>query len=227
MSAGPPDNPLAPAEVTLLVIAKEPAPGKAKTRLAPALGEEGAAAVAEAALADTLEAVSAVRPKRPLVLALDGDPGAWLPPGFEIIAQRGTGLAQRLAAAFEDVGRPAFLVGMDTPQIDAATIEAACEQLCRPGNDAVIGLAPDGGWWGLGLRVPDGRVFEGVPMSHERTGAAQIEAMIALGLRHAELAQLRDVDTIEDARAVAAQAPGSRFAEALGRLATSRSGSER
>lgn len=207
-----------PAAVTLLVIAKEPAPGKAKTRLAPALGPEGAAALAEAALADTLAAVAAVRPERRLLLALDGDPGAWLPAGFEIVAQRGTGLAERLAGAFEDAAGPAFLVGMDTPQVGATTIAAACETLCRPGVDAVIGRAGDGGWWGLGLREPDRRVFAGVPMSEGHTGAMQVESLRALGLRFEELEQLDDVDTIDDAHRVAAAIPGSRFARTLERL---------
>ena len=51
------------------------------------------------------------------VLVFDGDGERWLPPGFELIPQRGDGLAERLAAAFEDVGEPALLVGMDTPQL--------------------------------------------------------------------------------------------------------------
>lgn len=221
-----PGGAIDPVEIALLVIAKQPVPGKAKTRLAPALGETGAAEAAEAALADTLAAVVAAGDGRRLVLALDGDPGTWLPPGFEIVAQRGTGLAERLAAAFADTGGPAFLIGMDTPQIEAAAIESACQRLAEAGTDAVIGLADDGGWWGLGLRRPDPKVFEGVPMSEEHTGAAQLEALRSLGLRYAELDGMRDVDTIEDARAVAADAPASRFAAALARLDVAAAGSE-
>ena len=56
------------------------------------------------------------------VLALDGTPGAWLPPGFDVIAQRGGGLDERLAAAFADTHArprrlPMVLIGMDTPQV--------------------------------------------------------------------------------------------------------------
>ena len=215
---------LDPEQVTLLVIAKEPVPGRAKTRLAPALGDPGAAAVAEAALADTLAAVAAVEPSRRKVLALDGDPGAWLPPGFEIVRQRGTGLGERLAGAFEDVAGPAFLIGMDTPQIRTSTIVAACESLAAPGTDAVIGRAEDGGWWGLGLRRPDREVFAGVPMSEPHTGAAQVESLRALGLRYSELEVYRDVDTIEDARAISASVPDSRFARTLAALSVPEGG---
>lgn len=219
-SAGP-----TPGEVTLLVIAKEPAPGRAKTRLQPALGEAGAARAAAAALADTLAAVAAAGPDAARrVVALDGEPGGWLPDGFEVIPQRGSGLGERLGAAFEDVGGPAFLVGMDTPQLSPATIEDACRALCEPGTDAVIGLAGDGGWWGLGLRSPDPGVFEGVPMSDERTGELQLESLRRHGLSYTELGRMRDVDTIEDARAVAAEAPDSRFARTLEELAAEAAG---
>jgi rSAM/selenodomain-associated transferase 1 len=207
-------GPIDPAEITVIVIAKEPLPGRAKTRLAPALGEGGAALLAEAALADTLAAVAA-GPRRSLLLALDGTPGPWLPPGFEVTPQRGEGLAERLGAAFEDAGGPALLLGMDTPQISAGMIEEACETLSRPGTDAVIGLARDGGWWSLGLRRPDRRAFEGVPMSEEHTGAAQLASLAGLGLAVARLPELIDVDTIDDAHDVAAQVPDSRFAVTL------------
>src|SRR5204862_7452342 len=80
----------------LVVMAKEPLPGRVKTRLCPPLQPEQAAALAEAALADTLAAV-AWTPARRRVLVLDGSPGPWLRPGFEVIEQRGDGLAERLA----------------------------------------------------------------------------------------------------------------------------------
>ena len=88
----------------LLVIAKEPVPGRVKTRLTPPCTPEQAAALARAALEDTLAAALAVDREIRRVLVLDGEPGTWAPDGFELIAQRGEGLAERLAAAFEDAG---------------------------------------------------------------------------------------------------------------------------
>jgi rSAM/selenodomain-associated transferase 1 len=216
----PPAGHVSPSvsEVSLIVIAKEPLPGRAKTRLIPELGADGAAAVAAACLADTLWAV-AEAPARRRVLVLDGEPGPWLPDaGFEVIAQREGGLATRLAGAFEDSGaHPAVLVGMDTPQITAGLLTDASAALLADGVDAVLGPASDGGYWAIGLRGGPAGVFAGVPMSAEDTGERQRDRLRALGLRWTELEQLRDIDTADDARAVAAVAPWTRFAQAFHR----------
>jgi rSAM/selenodomain-associated transferase 1 len=197
----------------LAVIAKAPVPGRSKTRLCPPCTPDEAAALAEAALRDTLAALLAVPGAARRVLVLDGTPGAWLPDGVEVIAQRGEGLAQRLAAAFDDIGGPAFLVGMDTPQVTASNLTTGLQALQR--HRAALGLAPDGGYWGIGLRAPAPAAFAGVPMSSPHTGTVQLARLRALGLRPARLAMLRDVDLVADARAVAAQAPRSRFAAAF------------
>jgi uncharacterized protein len=205
----------------LLVIAKAPAPGRSKTRLCPPCSPQEAAGLAEAALRDTLEAVAATpAPRR--VLVLEGEPGAWAPAGFEVIAQRGRGLDERLAAAFEDAGAPALLVGMDTPQLLPTHLAAGQRALADPAVDAVLGPAPDGGYWAIGLRAADRAVFEGVPMSTAATGAAQAARLRELGLRYAELPPLRDVDIFADALAVAAERPDSRFAAALARVEAGR-----
>ncbi len=143
-----------PAGASLIVIAKEPREGHAKTRLIPALGAAGAAAVARACLEDTLWAV-AETPAAERVLVLDGEPGDWLPEagGFRVLRQRDGDLGARLAGAFADSGAaPAVLVGMDTPQVNAGLLGEAIERLCAPGIDAVLGPAADGGYWAIGLR---------------------------------------------------------------------------
>jgi rSAM/selenodomain-associated transferase 1 len=200
--------------VALLVIAKAPLPGRAKTRLCPPCSALQAAALAEAALLDTLEAVART-PTHRRVMVFDGDGDRWRPPGFELISQRGDGLARRLAAAFEDVGEPALLVGMDTPQLTPELLAEGIEALRGPGVDAVLGPAPDGGYWSVGLKRAPRAVFDGIPMSASSTCAEQRARIRSLGLRLHEQSPLRDVDTIEDARAVARDAPGSRFARAL------------
>jgi uncharacterized protein len=201
----------------LIVIAKEPRAGRAKTRLCPPCTPAQAAALAEAALADTLAAVAGV-PAARRVLALDGEPGAWPPGGYEVVAQRGDGLDERLGHAFADVGGPALLIGMDTPQVTAALLVRALHRLLADGVDAVLGPAPDGGFWALGLRRPDPALLSGVPMSTAWTGRAPRERLLAHGLSVAPLPALRDVDRIADARAVAAAAPHGRFALALAGL---------
>ncbi len=205
---------ISPADLTLIVIAKEPAPGRSKTRLCPPLRSPEAAAIAEAALADTLETVAST-PARRRLLALDGRPGRWLPSGFEVVPQVGGGLDARLAGAFDAAAAPALLVGMDTPQLTVELLSTAALALCGEGVEAVIGPADDGGYWAIGLRRPRRDAFIGVPMSVPDTAAAQRRRLSALGLHPTEVETLRDVDTIADAEAVAALCPDSRFAAAL------------
>ena len=192
-------------DTTLLVIAKQPLPGRVKTRLVPPCTPGQAAVLAEAALADTLHTVLAT-PARRRVLVLDGEPGPWLPPGFDIAPQCAGGLDERLADAFASVPGPALLIGMDTPQL-------------TPGLLRVDWEVADGGFWALGLRVPDPALVRGVPMSTAHTGASQRARLHAAGLRVADLPLLRDVDTAADAVSVARQAPWSRFAARVRELA--------
>ncbi len=187
----------------LLIMAKAPVPGRVKTRLCPPCSPEEAAAVAQAALADTLDAVAACGADR-RILALDGEPGEWLPRGFEVIAQQGDGFDRRLGAAWSHAGGPGFQVGMDTPQVTATDLNDALAALDRPGDAAVLGPALDGGWWGIGMLRPHPRAFAGVPMSSSATGEAQRVRLESLGMEVTMLAQQRDIDTYADLMAVAA-----------------------
>jgi rSAM/selenodomain-associated transferase 1 len=205
----------AAAEVAIVVIAKAPQPGRSKTRLCPPCTPAQAAALAAAALADTLAAVAAT-PARRRVLALDGGLDH-VPAGFDVVGQRGAGLGERLGHALSVAGGPALVVGMDTPQLTAPALTHVAERLIQGDVDAVLGPAFDGGYWTIGLRSPDPAAFEGVPMSTERTCAAQKRRLVQLGLVVATLPRLRDVDTIDDARAVARDCPDTAFATALAR----------
>ncbi|GAA1962535.1 hypothetical protein GCM10009738_42250 [Kitasatospora viridis] len=218
---------LAAPPPTLLVIAKAPVPGRVKTRLTPPCTPEQAAALAEAALTDTLETLSAVPAGRRL-LVLDGAPGSWLPPGWQVVPQAGGGLDERLAAAFAHAARlapdaPALLVGMDTPQLTAQALAEPLAAAHRAGVDAWYGPAADGGFWALGLARPTerlaARLLLGVPMSDPGTGTALLGRLAEQGLTVSQLPQLTDVDTVRDAHEVAAAAPGSRFAARLRSIA--------
>jgi rSAM/selenodomain-associated transferase 1 len=204
-------------DLTLLVIAKTPVPGRVKTRLTPQVTPWQACTLAVAALHDTL-AVVASAPARRRLLVLDGEPGRWIPAAFEVVPQVGGGLADRLAGAFALVDGPAFLVGMDTPQL---TVEDLWPDGGTGVSDAVIGPAEDGGYWGIGMREPRPEVFAGVPMSTPRTGELQRESLRRHGFEVSELRRLRDVDTMHDARAVASLAPSTRFAAAFRQLRAS------
>jgi len=199
------------------VMAKEPLPGRVKTRLCPPCSAIEAATIAAASLADTLEAVAACGADR-LVLALDGRPGPWLPAGFEVVAQVEGTFAERLDAAWTWAGGPGLQIGMDTPQISAELLDASLARLLDPGVDAVLGPALDGGWWAIGLHRHHPGLFEGIPMSTRDTGRRQAARLRELGLSTAWLPALRDLDTMADAEALAAQCPASRTAAAVERV---------
>ncbi|HET9770587.1 MAG TPA: DUF2064 domain-containing protein [Acidimicrobiia bacterium] len=207
-----------PRSPHVLVMAKEPRPGRVKTRLCPACSPEEAAAVAEAALADTLAAVAACGAPRK-ILALDGEPGAWLPPGFDVVRQRGDDFNQRLVEAWNAAGGPGLQLGMDTPQVTAPELDELLTRLDTA--DAVLGHAFDGGWWVIGWRGADpAAMFSGVPMSTANTGRAQEARILALGLRLHRAAPKRDIDTLDDLATVARDFPRlrtARLARALAR----------
>lgn len=200
---------------TLAVIAKVPVAGRVKTRLCPPCTPAQAARLARASLQDVLGAMAACPAARRAVV-LDGPRPPWIPDGFAVLAQRGDGLAERLANAFEDLGGPALIVGMDTPQLTVRDLQRAWAAL--DGHDAVLGPALDGGYWCIGLRRPERRVFEDVPMSSPATAARQLARLHALGWSVGDARPLRDVDTFADALHVARLAPGSRFARELALL---------
>ena len=196
---------------SVLVIAKEPLPGKVKTRLTPPFTPTQASELATAAIADTLATASAVDADRH-VLVLDGAPGSWVPGGWEVLAQSDGDLDRRLTAAFVAVAGlgPAVLVGMDTPQVRPEQVS-----VFDPDRfDACLGLAADGGYWALGFRDPADAalVIPGVPMSQDDTGAHQLDRLLVGGLRVQMLDELIDVDTAVEARDVALAAPGTVFA---------------
>ncbi|PSK97577.1 hypothetical protein CLV30_12269 [Haloactinopolyspora alba] len=196
----------------VLVVAKAPEPGRSKTRLCPPCTPADAARIAEASLADTLEAVAGCGAER-RILALDGPPGPWLPPGFEVVPQVSGPFGQRLAAAWEHAGGPGFQIGMDTPQLTPGLLDDVLAQVTE--DDALLGPADDGGWWGLGLRRWRPGVFDGVAMSTAHTGFDQYTRLTELGLTVRMLPTVRDLDTAPDAEGIAMLAPASRTAHAV------------
>lgn len=199
----------------LTIIAKAPEPGQVKTRLCPPCTARQAAEIAAAALADTLDAVDstvaavlATGCVRRVVL-LDGPRGSWIPDGYDVITQRGDGLAERLANGFDDLG-PGVVVGMDTPAAGRWLADALAA--VAAGSD-VIGLASDGGYWVIGLARTDPRVFAGIPMSGSHSGLAQLRRLHELGRPVRMLPMARDLDDEADLRALARSDDPGRLAD--------------
>lgn len=204
---------------TVLVVAKAPVPGLAKTRIAATIGDEAAAHIAAAALLDTLTTATAVG--WPVVVAMTGDLSravradeirAALEP-LRVIPQRGEGLGERLANAHADAADDAGViqVGMDTPQLLVADYLDAGRTVEL--GSIVIGPAVDGGWWLLGLPDPAlAHVLAGVGMSQDDTGARTEEA---LGGDVIRLRTINDMDTWDDAVSIARDIPISQLAAAV------------
>ncbi|WP_332642740.1 TIGR04282 family arsenosugar biosynthesis glycosyltransferase [Aeromicrobium sp.] len=207
------------SEPTLLIVAKAPVPGLAKTRIAATIGNAAAADLAAAALLDTL--TTAIEVGWPVVVAMTGDLGqaaradqiASALAGCRVISQRGGSLGERLAHAHvdADVGRGVVQVGMDTPQLGVSDYLAAGDAL-RSGFP-VIGPAADGGWWLLGLAdSAEAHGLKRVAMSQGDTGTQTEDA---LGGEVVRLRVVRDMDTWDDALAIAKESRTSRLAHAV------------
>ena len=207
--------------VTLLVVAKAPEPGRAKTRLAATVGDRVAADIAAAALLDTLDAVAAA-PVAARVVALTGDLDAAAGgteirrrlESFTVIEQRGGNFADRLANAHADAagGLPVLQIGMDTPQVTADLLAGCAGRLLD--SPAVLGLACDGGWWVLGVRTPAmAECLRGIPMSQPDTGKLTLKALRDNGIDVIGVERLADFDVVDDVAMVRdACGPASRFA---------------
>jgi len=193
----------------LAVIAKEPAAGLAKTRLAPALGDHGAAMVAAALLTDTLATVAVVGAEPWLCFAPEAARGrmAALAPAFRLLPQAGGDLADRLAAcasALHAAGATRLaIVGADTPHLPAAWYQVAFALLDHV--DIVLGPALDGGYYLIAIDAatgpPPAELFTGVPMGTDLVLGETLRRAECLRLRTCLLPRLRDLDRIEDLEA--------------------------
>jgi glycosyltransferase A (GT-A) superfamily protein (DUF2064 family) len=210
--------------VVVLVVAKAPVPGQAKTRLAAGVGDRAAADIAAAALLDTLDAVAAANVQARVVAltgSLDqasaGDEIRSRLSDFIVVPQRGAGFADRLANAHADAaeaagGLPVLQIGMDTPQVTADLVGECARDLLAA--DAVLGMARDGGWWVLGVMdATMADCLRTIPMSRSDTGLVTLAALGDTGIDVSLVPTLADVDTVDDIEPVRrACPPGGRFA---------------
>lgn len=191
-------------EAALVVMAKAPLPGRAKTRLIPALGAVGAARLQ----AELLRAIVGI-----LLQARLCPVQIWCEPGtghpdFAALAgedarletQHGADLGERMANAARkalDTARYAAIIGTDVPELDPAYVESALRAL-RAGRDAVLGPVEDGGYCLLGLRRVEDALFRGIAWSRPQVAEETRRRLRALGWVFEELPMLWDVDRPED-----------------------------
>jgi hypothetical protein len=188
----------------ILIFAKAPVPGQVKTRLIPALGEEGAARLAQRMLLDTWQAASQVAgAEAELCLAPEHDHPDWagrLPPRARRWSAQGEGdLVARLSRAAERVlgsGDKVIFIGTDCPDLGPERLAAACRALET--HDAVMLPAEDGGYVLLGLARYHPLIFSGILMGGADVARETAERVKALGWSLQVGDTLRDIDEPED-----------------------------
>ncbi len=183
----------------LHIFARWPEPGEAKTRLIPAFGADGAAAIYTKLLAHTV----AVAKDSELDFTVRTTGAA--PERFRqafgddvTFTDQGDG---DLSAKLSRVPAPAIVIGSDCPGLTPALLRAARDTLARTdgGQEAmVIGPARDGGYYLLGFTEDAGFAFADMAWSTDTVFAETVRRFVARGIRPAILPELSDVDTADD-----------------------------
>lgn len=196
----------------LIIFARYPAPGYAKTRLIPALGDAGAARLQDVLTRHTLQQAADLTGRRHIDVEVrcTGGPVAAMRERYGatfVYADQGDGdLGERLARAAADAARsgcPAVVIGTDCPGITAELLESAFDALAN--HDVVLGPALDGGYYLIGFRRFARELFENIPWSTPDVLALTCRASERAGLTCAKLGRLADVDVPEDLPACESQ----------------------
>jgi len=205
------------ARAAIIVFARAPQPGRAKTRLVPRLGEWGAARLqmrlarhalrtVQAARCGALELHGSPRGRHPLLRRMARDARATLH------GQRGRDLGERMLTAVTRAlrrHRAVILIGTDCPALRSSDLRGAARALAG-GCDAVLAPAEDGGYPLIGLRRVSPRLFEGIAWGGADVFARTAERLERLGWRWRRLRTLWDVDRPEDLDRLGARARSRR-----------------
>ncbi len=183
----------------IAVFAKVPQAGAVKTRLIPALGAEGAAALQARLITRTLATAHAV-PDASVTLWLSGPIESWaVPPGQRWEVQRGADLGARMHQTFLATlarSRVCVLIGTDCPALHPAHLLRAFSELEQ--HDVVVVPAEDGGYVLIALKAPQPALFEGIEWGRPTVLQATRARIDAARLRAAYLPALPDLDTPAD-----------------------------
>lgn len=205
--------------VRIVIFAKAPLPGLAKTRLIPSLGRDGAADLAEHMLRHTIDQAKRAN-LGPVELCVAPDPTdpVWAQlalPSFLFFSAQGQGdLGERLARASQRItnkGETILLIGTDCPALTADKLRKADQALER--YDSCLIPVSDGGYALLGMREHLAELFYNMPWSTDRVAELTRRRIQDKGWTLAELASLNDIDEPEDLQWLPStwQRPGARY----------------
>lgn len=189
------------------IFAKRPQAGHVKTRLATDFGDEPAAKMYEAFLIDLVERFHDAGDRRSLGYAPDdlrsreyfaelsaGEYDLWPQPAGDL----GHRIARFFEAAFDGGATSVVLIGSDSPTLPTGFVEEAFESLYQ--SDCVLGPAPDGGYYLIGLNRRSASIFNGVEWSGPKVLYQTMRNLTRGGFSHQTLPEWDDIDTLDDLR---------------------------
>ncbi len=185
----------------LQIFLKMPQPGRVKTRLAQSLGAEAACSAYQSLVDDLVSNLAGIGSVEIRVSPDDGRPGeiGWLRDGWRVQGQGQGDLGERLdrgfRSAFEAGCRRVLAIGSDCPYVTEDLIREALESVAE--DTLVLGPAPDGGYWLIGMGRHAAALFEGIEWSTESVFDATCQRAEQLGLRVQQLPVLEDIDDLE------------------------------
>lgn len=195
----------------LIIFTRYPEPGKTKTRLIPALGEQGSAALQRQMTEHLISRSRRLSPSRTLSIEIRYEGGNetllqnWLGPQFTYAQQPGGNIGQRMRLAFDEAFQSGFettvIIGTDIPGITTDILKKAFEQLHH--HDLVLGPARDGGYYLIGIRKASWPKAKSLLFEEITWGTASVlsQTLVAaenMGFSHKLLETLDDVDRPED-----------------------------
>jgi len=186
-------------------MAKRPLPGRTKTRLNPPFSAVEAADLYKSFLRDALDLARAVPDVRPMIAFAPPEAEAYfrnLAPHFDLIAQTGATLGERLNAVLTYCLQAGFMqvaaINSDSPTLPAAYVAQAFDCLDDTATDIVLGPCEDGGYYLIGWKRPHPRLVREVQMSTPYVLQDTLALAAAENLRVALLPTWYDVDDADD-----------------------------
>lgn len=202
----------------VLIVAKAPAVGRVKTRLAVTLGSERTTELAMAMLLDTLDGCRRVFADVGFLCGADADVPLLRElagPAAPIVVQDGAGLGPALSTGVRFAlgqGRAAIMVSSDIPGVPPGSLDATAAHLTG-GADVVLGPGHDGGYWLIAMRAEHPELFAGIAWSTASVLDATLDRCGEIGLDVRFVERWRDIDTAQDVAELADRAetlPGAR-----------------
>lgn len=199
-------SPAEKRDVSVLVMARAPVPGRTKTRLEPLLGAAGCALL-QAALVRRMAAVAEGVTPGAVFVACAGPQALLRPlvgPEIHLFDQCEGDLGDRMRVAVAQVRAarpgPVIVIGTDCPVLGLAHLRA-CAGALAAGDDVVFGPAHDGGYYLVGVGGCATPVFaiESAAWGGPDVLALSLDAVRAAGLRPGLIGAEHDLDTPADA----------------------------